>query len=64
MTTPKKFLIRCPNCRWCETTTGISKELQHLHEYKNSCPSCGKARKFRCPKCGQQAVMKLMKNNV
>lgn len=61
MDASKNFLIRCPNCRWAEVTTGIDKDLEHLHEYKKSCASCGKPRKFRCPNCGQQAIMRRLK---
>lgn len=53
----KPFIIRCPKCRWAETSTGISAELTHLYEIKPSCTNCGKPREFRCPKCGRTAKM-------
>ena len=54
----KRFMIRCPKCRWAETSTGISAELKHLREVPNNCPNCGKNRVFACPKCGNSAAMK------
>jgi hypothetical protein len=53
----KKFLIRCRNCKWYEFSTGLSSDLEHLHEIKKGCVNCGGPRKFRCPKCGMSALM-------
>jgi hypothetical protein len=51
------FLIRCEYCKWYEETTGFSKDISHLTEIKNACSSCGKPRRFRCPKCKRIAKM-------
>lgn len=51
------FVIKCQFCKWFEETTGFSKDLSHLFEIKNDCLSCGKPRKFRCPKCKRIAKM-------
>ena len=56
-----KFIIRCPKCRWARMSTGLTKDLQDLHEYK-SCLNCGKIRSFRCIKCGNIAKMTRVKN--
>ena len=61
--TSKSFIIRCPKCRWAETSTGISTDLAHLKEIANDCTSCGKARQFKCPKCGALAKMIRFKGN-
>jgi hypothetical protein len=51
------FLIKCSFCKWFEETNGFSKNLSHLIEIKNNCSTCGKPRKFRCPKCKHVAKM-------
>lgn len=56
-----KFTIRCQKCRWAEVNGGTTPELKHLHEIPNNCPTCGKARQFRCPKCGRPAKMTRVK---
>lgn len=53
----KPFIIKCPKCRWSERSQGTKDSLSHLREIKGGCSSCGKKRKFRCPKCGSTAVM-------
>lgn len=63
MSVPKSFMIRCHNCRWAETSTGISADLQHLKEIPSDCKDCGKPREFKCPKCGQTAKMLRIKGN-
>lgn len=50
--TPHNFQIRCTRCRWSRTTSGTKDDLTDLHEVKNTCSTCGKIRKFACPKCG------------
>lgn len=60
---PKNFFIRCGKCRWARLSSGISEELSDLHEVKGNCPTCGKNRRFKCPKCGGHAVMKRIKGN-
>lgn len=59
----KNFIIRCPKCRWAEMSTGISADLVHLQEIPNNCEKCGKPRRFKCPKCGQHAIMNRVKVN-
>jgi len=61
---PKPFMIRCHYCRWGRTSTGAVDDLDDLHEIKSNCKSCGKWRKFRCPNCGRQAIMKRIGGNV
>lgn len=56
-----RFTIRCQKCRWAVVNGGTSKELQGLHEIPNNCPTCGKARQFKCPKCGRPAKMTRVK---
>ena len=61
------FQIRCLKCRWAKMSNGTQDDLKDLYEsqddlkdlyeLKNSCSTCGKKRKFRCPKCGQAATM-------
>lgn len=60
---PKNFIIRCPKCRWARTTSGIKTDLTDLVEVQKSCATCGKSRKFRCPKCGASATMVRMRAN-
>ena len=57
----KNFIIRCHKCRWARLSTGISSDLADLTEIANSCSSCGKARQFKCPKCGLPAKMTRIK---
>ena len=56
-----RFVIRCQKCRWAVVNGGMSKELKGLHEIPNNCPTCGKARQFKCPKCGRPAKMTRVK---
>lgn len=58
---PKNFMIRCPKCRWARLSSGVSMDLADLHEVTSSCKNCGKARKFKCPKCGMNSPMKRIK---
>ena len=60
---PKLFMLRCPKCRWGRSSSGVSADLADLIEVKNNCASCGKARKFRCPKCGVACPLKRIKGN-
>jgi phage/plasmid primase-like uncharacterized protein len=53
----KAFQLRCEKCRWSEFSSGLTKDLAHLHEIKK-CATCGGKRKFRCPKCGGTMDMK------
>lgn len=59
----KSFIIKCLRCAWSETSTGISADLKHLNEVKTGCPTCGSARRFKCPRCGQIAKMKRFQGN-
>ncbi len=54
----RRFMIRCPKCRWAKVTTGREDELKGLSEVKNNCTNCGKPRTFRCPLCGSFSQMK------
>ncbi len=56
-----RFSIRCLKCRWCVVNGGTTPELKDLYEIPNNCPTCGKARQFRCPKCGRPAKMTRVK---
>jgi len=58
----QRFMLRCSRCRWARLSTGVSTDLQDLHEYKK-CANCGGPRKFRCPQCGGQAKMLRIKGN-
>lgn len=62
MSTPKNFMITCPQCRWSILTTGLSEDLKDLKEVE-SCSNCGKPRVFRCPKCGQKSKMLRLRGN-
>lgn len=63
MSVPKNFIIRCSNCRWAVLTTGLKDDLSQFHEIKSNCPTCHGKRKFRCLKCGSQAIMRRIKGN-
>ncbi len=54
-----KHKIVCPKCKWKLLTNGTKEEVKDLYEYK-TCANCT-GRKFRCPKCGQQARMVINK---
>ena len=56
-----RFVIRCQKCRWAVVNGGTSPELKGLYEIPNNCPTCGKARQFRCPECGRAAKMTRVK---
>lgn len=58
----QNFILRCLKCRWARMSTGLSSDLADLHEIK-TCSSCGGPRKFRCPKCGQNAKLIRVKSN-
>lgn len=60
---PKNFVIRCGRCRWARLSSGLKADLVGINEVKSNCASCGKARKFQCPKCGQHAMMKRIRGN-
>lgn len=60
-TTNPRFFIRCQKCRWAEVNNGTTAALAHLHEITNNCATCGKARQFRCPKCGRPSKMTRVK---
>lgn len=60
---PKNFVIRCNKCCWSRISSGLTADLADLHEIKSNCPTCGKARKFQCAKCGRPAFMKRIKGN-
>ena len=59
----KNFIVRCHKCRWARMSTGLSSDLADLHEINNSCSNCGKARQFKCPKCGRPAKLTRVKRN-
>ena len=59
---PKNFMIRCPRCRWARTSTGLKVDLKDLNEVASRNPGA-EFRKFKCPKCGNNAVMKRIKRN-
>lgn len=60
---PKNFFIRCPKCRWARISSGVASDIADLYEIKSNCKTCGKHRKFKCPKCGANANMKRMQTN-
>jgi hypothetical protein len=53
------FLIKCNKCNFRIKTKGDKKSIEEekLSEIKNNCASCGKIRKFYCPKCKNIAKM-------
>jgi hypothetical protein len=53
----KPFLIKCPRCKWFERVQGTKDSLKHLLEKKSGCSTCGKKRRFYCPKCSSLATM-------
>lgn len=59
----KNFVIRCAKCRWARISSGVKADLVGLHEIPNNCPTCGKLRQFKCPKCGYAAKMKRFQGN-
>lgn len=60
---PKNFVISCLKCRWTRITSGISTDIKDLTEVHIGCKTCGKWRKFKCPKCGNYAPMKRIRGN-
>ncbi len=60
---PKNFMIRCQSCQWARRSSGIASDLKDIHEIKNNCSDCGKARRFRCPRCGGTSKMKRIQGN-
>jgi hypothetical protein len=60
---PKVFMIRCAKCRWGRVSSGVSVDITDLIEVKSNCASCGKWRKFKCPKCGKTCSMKRIQGN-
>lgn len=61
---PQNFVIRCAGCRWARMTSGLTADLADLIYVKPTCKTCGKFRKYRCPKCGQACPLKRVKGNV
>lgn len=59
---PKNFMLRCHKCRWARMSTGLTKDLEDLHEIID-CSNCGKPRTFRCPRCGLNAKLLRVKHN-
>lgn len=60
---PKNFVLRCPRCRWARTTSGLASDLTDLIHIKPTCNSCGKLKKYKCPKCGTACPLKRIKGN-
>lgn len=60
---PKTFFIRCPRCRWARISSGVKADVSDLFEIDAGCKTCGKWRKFKCPKCGTSSPMKRIKGN-
>lgn len=60
---PKNFLIKCSKCCWSRASSGLAADLTDIHEMKSNCKSCGKWRKFFCPKCGSPSTMKRIRGN-
>lgn len=54
----KKFMIRCPRCRWARISSGVKADIQDLDEIKEHCSDCGKFRRFKCKSCGMPSPMK------
>ena len=61
MSVPQNFILRCSKCRWARLSTGLSEDLKDLKEM-TTCASCGGARKFRCPQCGNTMRLVRVKN--
>ena len=59
----KNFMIRFPRCRWARLSSGVSADLEDLHEVDANRVNCGKWRKFKCPKCGMPSPMRRIKGN-
>lgn len=60
---PKNFIIRCPRCRWARLSSGVAVDIKDLVEVNPGCKTCGKWRKFRCPKCGMPSTMRRLRGN-
>lgn len=52
------FVIKCRACGWTRETSGASADLADLREAKTGCRTCGKPRKFVCPRCKSLATMR------
>ena len=59
----KNFMLKCKSCSWSEMSTGIKEDLSNYLEIKSGCSTCGKYRKFKCPKCGGISLLKRVKGN-
>jgi len=60
---PKNFVIKCVRCSWSRVTSGIVTDITDLNEINSGCTTCGKWRRFKCPKCGNACPMKRIKGN-
>ncbi len=61
--TAKPFLIKCLGCNWARSSLGIKEDLADLKEIKSNCSTCGKFRKFVCPRCGASMTMRRVRGN-
>lgn len=56
-----KYLIKCNGCSNHEFTNGVNVSKDKFHEVTN-CPTCHKARTFRCLKCGRNVKIVTVRN--
>lgn len=61
--TPKNFQLKCIQCGWARTSSGLTTDLSDLIYIKPSCKGCGRYRKYKCPKCGAPCPLKRIKGN-
>jgi hypothetical protein len=60
---PKNFVLMCQKCKWSKKSTGLKEDLANLTRLNDGCLSCGKIKKYKCPKCGGVCVLKRIKGN-
>lgn len=60
---PRNFMMRCASCNWGRASSGLKSDLADLAEVKANCNTCGKWRRYRCPRCGAICPLKRIKGN-
>lgn len=54
----KRFMLRCPRCRWARIINNQKTDLDDLIYIKPNCAGCGKIKKYKCIKCGTPCPLK------